>query len=139
MELEKQLDYIKKCQEIVRRSAALKGRPLTFYIETFGCQMNERDSEKLRGILEEIGYERGEGEESDVVLYNTCTVRENANTRVYGRLGKLSSIKKGSPDMIIGLCGCMMQEEQVVEKIRLLDEEENCAPRGGVSASCVSC
>ena len=118
MELDKQLDYIKKCQEIVRRSAALKGRPLTFYIETFGCQMNERDSEKLRGILEEIGYERADGEESDLVLYNTCTVRENANTRVYGRLGKLSSIKKTSPDMIIGLCGCMMQEQQVVERIK---------------------
>ena len=87
-------------------------------IKTFGCQMNARDSEKLRGILELIGYELTEQEEADFVLYNTCTVRENANLKVYGRLGYLSGIKKKNPHMIIGLCGCMMQEPEVIEKIR---------------------
>jgi tRNA-2-methylthio-N6-dimethylallyladenosine synthase len=80
--------------------------------------MNARDSEKLRGILEMVGYEMSDSEESDFVLYNTCTVRENANQKVYGHLGLLSGLKKKHPHMVIGLCGCMMQEPKVVEKIR---------------------
>ena len=80
--------------------------------------MNARDSEKLLGILTEIGYVPVETEEADLVLYNTCTVRENANLRVYGRLGHLNGLKKKNPHMIIALCGCMMQETQVVEKIK---------------------
>ena len=74
------------------------GRPLTCCINTFGCQMNARDSEKLLGILEAIGYVASDTEEADFVLYNTCTVRENANLRVYGRLGQLGAKKeKASP------------------------------------------
>ena len=79
--------------------------------------MNFKDSEKLMGILSQIGYEETEDEHADLVLYNTCTVRENANLKIYGRLGYLSKIKEKNPDMIIGLCGCMMQEEHVVEKL----------------------
>ncbi|MCI8869694.1 MAG: tRNA (N6-isopentenyl adenosine(37)-C2)-methylthiotransferase MiaB [Lawsonibacter sp.] len=94
------------------------GRRLTFFIQTFGCQMNARDSEKLAGILTRIGFEPAEDEAADLVLYNTCTVRDNANQRVYGRLGHLNSLKKKNPDMLIALCGCMMQEESVIEKIR---------------------
>lgn len=94
------------------------GRPLTCCINTFGCQMNARDSEKLLGILEKIGYVPVETEEADFVLYNTCTVRENANLRVYGRLGQLGAYKKKHPHMLIALCGCMMQEKEVVEKIK---------------------
>ena len=91
----------------------------TFCIQTFGCQMNARDSEKLSGILEEIGYiEAADEEQADFVLYNTCTVRENANQRVYGRLGYLGSMKKKDPHKMIALCGCMMQEPEVVEKIK---------------------
>ena len=90
----------------------------TFCITTFGCQMNARDSEKLQGILEECGFLEAPSEDADFVLYNTCTVRENANLKVYGRLGYLNSQKKKHPSMMIALCGCMMQEEQVVEKIR---------------------
>mgnify|MGYP002618023594 CR=1 FL=1 len=74
------------------------GRPLTCCINTFGCQMNARDSEKLLGILETIGYQAVETEDADFVLYNTCTVRENANLRVYGRLGHLNGLKKKNPD-----------------------------------------
>ena len=80
--------------------------------------MNARDSEKLVGILEKIGYEKKETEDADFVIYNTCTVRENANNKVYGRLGYLHAQKKKNPHMMIGLCGCMMQEPNVVEKIR---------------------
>ena len=91
---------------------------VTFHIETFGCQMNAHDSEKLEGILLAAGFAHTDTEEADLVLYNTCTVRENANQRVYGRLGYLNSLKKKNPRMLIGLCGCMMQEDQVVEKIK---------------------
>ncbi|WP_066719768.1 tRNA (N6-isopentenyl adenosine(37)-C2)-methylthiotransferase MiaB [Clostridium sp. Marseille-P299] len=94
------------------------GRDLTYNVQTFGCQMNSKDSEKLAGILETIGYVATESEEADFVIYNTCTVRENANTRVYGRIGYLGNLKKKNPDMKIALCGCMMQEEHVVEKIK---------------------
>lgn len=80
--------------------------------------MNARDSEKLLGILEKMGFEESDSEKSDLVLYNTCTVRDNANQKVYGRLGQLGSIKKKNPSMLIGLCGCMMQESAVVEKIK---------------------
>ncbi len=94
------------------------GRPLTYHVQTFGCQMNAKDSEKLSGILETIGYVEKDNEEADFVLYNTCTVRENANTRVYGRIGYLGTLKEKNPYMRIALCGCMMQEKHVVEKIK---------------------
>ena len=117
-EPERQYYYMKKAREILTAKEAELGRKMQACIKTFGCQMNARDSEKLRGILELIGYELTEQEEADFVLYNTCTVRENANLRVYGRLGYLNGIKKKNPHMIIGLCGCMMQEPDVIEKIR---------------------
>ena len=90
----------------------------TYHITTFGCQMNARDSEKLSGVLSQMGYEEIEDETADIVLINTCTVRENANERVYGHLGQLKNIKKKNPEMIIGICGCMMQEPDEVERIR---------------------
>ena len=116
--LERQLYFIEKCKAYVTDLQEKLGRPLTCCTQTFGCQMNARDSEKLLGILTEIGYVPVETEEADLVLYNTCTVRENANLRVYGRLGHLNGLKKKNPHMIIALCGCMMQETQVVEKIK---------------------
>ena len=117
-EPDRQYYYIAKARQYVQEKSRKKGRPLTFCINTFGCQMNARDSEKLIGILEQIGYVKKETEDADFVIYNTCTVRENANNKVYGRLGYLHSQKKKNPDMMIGLCGCMMQEPEVVEKIR---------------------
>ena len=117
-EPERQYYYIAKARQYVQEKSRKKGRPLTFCVNTFGCQMNARDSEKLIGILEQIGYVKKETEDADFVIYNTCTVRENANNKVYGRLGYLHSQKKKNPDMMIGLCGCMMQEPEVVEKIR---------------------
>lgn len=114
----RQYYYIEKAKEYVRKESEEIGRPLTFCVTTFGCQMNARDSEKLRGILERIGYQEAPEETADFVIYNTCTVRENANTRVYGRLGQLKPRKKENPNMRIGLCGCMMQEPEVVEKLK---------------------
>ncbi|MCC8102559.1 MAG: tRNA (N6-isopentenyl adenosine(37)-C2)-methylthiotransferase MiaB [Clostridiales bacterium] len=117
-EPDRQYFFMAKCREIIKEKSLELGRPMYCNVVTFGCQMNAKDSEKLRGILEEIGYQQTESEEADLVLYNTCTVRENANLKVYGHLGLLSNLKKKNPHMIIGLCGCMMQEPDVVEKLR---------------------
>ena len=117
-ETKQQYEYIEKAKQYVAKKSEELGRPLTYNVHTFGCQMNARDSEKLIGILEQIGYVECEDEHADFVLYNTCTVRENANNKVYGRLGYLSNYKKKNPNMIIALCGCMMQEATVVEKIK---------------------
>ncbi len=118
-EPERQYYFMKKCREIVKKKSEELGRPLTCYLKSFGCQMNARDSEKLLGILTRIGYVSTESEEeADFVIYNTCTVRDNANQRVYGRLGFLNSLKRKKPHLKIALCGCMMQEHSVIEKIR---------------------
>ena len=114
----RQYYFMKKAQMLVQKKSEELGRSLTYHVTTFGCQMNARDSEKLVGILDEVGYTEVEDENADFVIYNTCTVRENANQRVYGRLGYLHSIKKKKPHMMIALCGCMMQEPEVVEKLK---------------------
>lgn len=115
----RQYYFIKKARQYVRAKSEELGRPLSACTVTFGCQMNARDSEKLTGILEQIGYiEETDETKADFVIYNTCTVRENANQRVYGRLGQLNRVKKKNPHMLIGLCGCMMQESKVVDKLR---------------------
>ncbi len=117
-ELARQYYFMAKCRQIVKLESERLGRPLYACTQTFGCQMNARDSEKLAGILEQAGYKLTEDENADFVIYNTCTVRDNANQRVYGRLGFLNSMKKKNPQMKIALCGCMMQEESVIDKIR---------------------
>ncbi|MGE5629447.1 MAG: tRNA (N6-isopentenyl adenosine(37)-C2)-methylthiotransferase MiaB [Solirubrobacterales bacterium] len=89
-----------------------------FYIETWGCQMNEEDSEKLSGMLKNIGYARSETRDTaDIIIFNTCCVRENAELKVYGNLGALKKYKKENPDLIIAVCGCMMQQAGVPEEI----------------------
>lgn len=118
-EPERQYYFMERAKYLLQKKKQIIGRPLTFCVTTFGCQMNARDSEKLTGILERIGYvEEPDEEKADFVIYNTCTVRENANQRVYGRLGQLGRIKKKNPHMMIALCGCMMQEPHVVEKLK---------------------
>ena len=117
-EPDRQYYFMAKARKMIQELAAKKGRNLTFYVKTFGCQMNARDSEKLVGILEKVGYVPSDSEEADFVIYNTCTVRENANNKVYGRLGYLNGFKKKNKEMLIALCGCMMQETEVVEKIK---------------------
>ena len=96
---EKSLSFEKNCTQ-----------PLNVRIETFGCQMNAKDSEKLLGILEKIGYEETDDEKAaDFLIMNTCTVRENANQKVYGHLGMYQSRNKKAPHRMIAICGCMMQ------------------------------
>lgn len=114
----RQFYFLAKAHSYIKKKSEELGRPMTCFTKTFGCQMNARDSEKLVGILTDIGYIETEDEHADFVIYNTCTVRENANNKVYGRLGYLSNYKKKNPHMMIALCGCMMQEPTVVEKIR---------------------
>ena len=117
-ETNRQYEYMERAKELLQKKKEELGRPLTFCVQTFGCQMNARDSEKLTGILERVGYIESVSENADFVIYNTCTVRENANQKVYGHLGKLKGLKKKNPHMMIALCGCMMQEAHVVEKIK---------------------
>ena len=115
----RQYAFMRMARQLIEEKEKELGRPLYFCVVTFGCQMNARDSEKLEGILEQAGYHKtDEEEQADFVIYNTCTVRENANLRVYGRLGYLHSLRKKNPELKIALCGCMMQEEEVVAKIK---------------------
>ena len=114
----RQLEFIEKAKAYVSDKEKELGRKLTACVVTFGCQMNARDSEKLLAILRLVGYEESESENADFVIYNTCTVRDNADQRVYGRLGACSNFKKKNPHMKIALCGCMMQEQTVIEKIK---------------------
>lgn len=89
-----------------------------FCIQTWGCQMNEEDSEKLSGMLKSVGYTKTESiEEAGIIIYNTCCVRENAENKVFGNLGELKHLKKKNPDLIIAVCGCMMQQEGMADKI----------------------
>ncbi|MDF2699569.1 MAG: tRNA-2-methylthio-N(6)-dimethylallyladenosine synthase MiaB [Haloplasmataceae bacterium] len=89
-----------------------------FLIDTFGCQMNVHDSEVISGILTKLGYERTSiDKEADVIILNTCAIRENAENKVFGELGRLKSLKQNNPNMILGVCGCMSQEEKVVNNI----------------------
>lgn len=118
METKKQQDIINKLKIKFADMEQKEGRKKTFHIETFGCQMNSRDSEKISGILKEIGYVETDTEEADFLLYNTCTVRENANNKLYGHLGYAGKLKKKNPHMLIAICGCMMQEHEAVENIK---------------------
>ena len=89
-----------------------------FFISTYGCQMNEEDSEKLSGMLKRIGYTRTENkEEASIIIFNTCCVRENAENKVFGNLGNLKKLKKNNPDLVIAICGCMMQQKGMADRI----------------------
>ena len=114
----RQYYFMAKCREWVREFERKNGRRPFAFTQTFGCQMNARDSEKLSGILRSAGFAEADSEEADFVIYNTCTVRDNANQRVFGRLGVLNGCKKKNPQMKVALCGCMMQEDLVIRKLQ---------------------
>ncbi len=118
LENEKQLGFLEQAKDLVQEFSEKLGHKATAAVITFGCQMNARDSEKLIGILRQAGFDIIEEESADFVVYNTCTVRDNANQKLYGRLGVAGGFKKRNPLMKIALCGCMMQEEVAVAKIR---------------------
>lgn len=108
-----QMDY---CQKVHAMNAALGHTPLAM-VDTYGCQQNEADSERLRGYLSEMGYGFTDDEhQADLVLVNTCAIREHAEQRVLGNVGALTHTKRKNPNQIICLCGCMAQEPHVAKK-----------------------
>ena len=115
-ELEKQKEYTALAASLL--SVQLDRRPLAF-VHTYGCQGNVSDGERIKGILAEIGYDFTDKEENaDLILYNTCAIREHAEDRIYGNVGAIKKLKKSNPNLIIALCGCMMQQQRVAEKIK---------------------
>ena len=116
--MQKQFLYIEKIKEIIAEKTAIDKKQSTYDLRVYGCQMNEHDAEKLAGMLEEMGYVKaGEGEPADIVIFETCCVRENAEEKIYGHLGSLKP-PTGKSKSIIAITGCMMQQPHVVEKIR---------------------
>ncbi len=114
-QLSRQSDIMERVADI---NARLETRPLAL-VDTYGCQQNEADSEKIRGMLKKMGYEMTRDEyEADVIVINTCAVREHAEQRVLGNVGALSHTKKAKPSQIICLCGCMMQEPGMADRIK---------------------
>lgn len=118
-EIAQQYKYIEALKQHNIGIVASSGNPVKYNIETFGCQMNENDSERLSGMLSEMGYsECFTRAGSDLIIFNTCCVRENAEQKVYGHLGALKKLKQKNPNLIIAICGCMMQQPEVVEHIK---------------------
>ncbi len=116
-DLQKQIEYQQKVAEIM--DIEFPNKKPKVYTETWGCQMNEHDTENLLGMLDHMGYEdTEEASEADLILFNTCAVRENAELKVYGNLNILKKLKEKNPEMIIAVCGCMMQQKHVVEEIK---------------------
>ena len=114
-EIQRQKNII---SEIKKRLDLYKKERYAF-VETYGCAQNTDDSQKLVGMLSEMGYERTYDKEmADVILYNTCAVRENAELRVFGNIGALKAMMAKRPELIVGVCGCMMQQEHIVEAIK---------------------
>ena len=114
-EVDRQLKY---CQEIARMNADRGETPLAF-VDTYGCQQNEADSERIRGYLRQMGYDfTTDEEQARIIVLNTCAIREHAEQRVLGNLGALVHVKRRHPEQIICLCGCMAQEAHVAEKVR---------------------
>lgn len=118
-EIDRQFGYIERIAAYSRDAELRIGQKPLAYIQTFGCQQNEADSEHIAGMLHDMGYGKAESpEQADVLIYNTCAVREHAESRALGNIGALSHLKKQRPDITIGLCGCMVQQEHMPDKIR---------------------
>ncbi len=91
---------------------------LKYYIETYGCQMNEHDSEKIAGLLQAVGYQKAEQmQQADLILFNTCCVRDHAEKKVFGNIGALKPLSQQKSGLIVAVCGCMMQQEEVAKKL----------------------
>lgn len=111
--------YLARIREDNANFAVKNGRTRLAHTETYGCQQNVNDTERIRGMLSEAGFGFTENaEEADLVIYNTCAVRENAEQKVFGRLGILKHMKETRPEMMVAVCGCMVQQEHICEKIK---------------------
>lgn len=118
-DIQKQKEYITRLKAENANFVEKNGRCRKALTETYGCQQNENDTERIRGMLHEAGFEfTDDVYEADLVIYNTCAVRENAEDKVFGRLGILKHIKEEGHDMLIAVCGCMVQQEHITEKIK---------------------
>lgn len=114
-----QKEFLFRIKQINAARAAETGSPMRACCMTYGCQQNENDTERIKGMLYEAGFLFcDEEKDADLVIYNTCAVRENAEQKVFGRIGILKHMKKERPDMIIGLCGCMVQQGHITEEIK---------------------
>lgn len=103
---------------ISRIHNAISDLNLRYYIETYGCQMNERDSENIAGMLVKCGYKKAtDKQDADFILFNTCCVREHAELRTFGNVGFVKELKQSNPRLILGVCGCMMQQKEVADKL----------------------
>lgn len=115
-ELEKQKEYTALAASVL--SAQFSKKPLAF-VHTYGCQGNVSDGERIKGMLDAAGYDFTDNvEEADLILYNTCAIREHAEDRIYGNVGAIKKLKKSNPNLKIALCGCMMQQQRVADKIK---------------------
>ena len=95
------------------------GKNKTYYIKTYGCQMNEHDTENIKAILEQMSFKETDiMENADLILLNTCAIRENAHNKVFGMVGRIKHLKESRPNIIVGMCGCMVQEEVIAEEIK---------------------
>lgn len=129
----------------IPEAARMMGRGKTYFISTYGCQANERDSETIAGILDELGFTPNETpENSDVIIINTCAIRQNAEEKVLGEIGNFKRLYRENKDLIIGVCGCMAQEEGLVEtlltkypQVRLLFGTHNIQELPSMLYSCV--
>lgn len=109
---------VKTNDYIIKENLKELGLNKKYFIKTYGCQMNEHDSENIKAILEEMSFEyTDEMEDADLILLNTCAIRENAHNKVFGYLGRIKHLKETKPNIIVGLCGCMAQEEVVINEI----------------------
>lgn len=109
---------VKTNEYIIKKNLSELGLYKKYYVKTYGCQMNEHDSENIKAILEDMSFtEAATMEEADLILLNTCAIRENAHNKVFGYLGRIKHLKMSKPNIIVGLCGCMAQEEVVVEEL----------------------
>lgn len=125
-EMKEQKDFIMRLLSDNNNYAEKNGRQRLALTETYGCQQNENDTERIRGMLKAAGFGFTEDQDkADVIIYNTCAVRENAERKVFGRLGILKHMKEQRPDVIIGLCGCMVQQPHITEKIRKIHPQVN--------------
>ncbi len=117
-DLRDQREYSDALRQYFHEKAEERGYPFTYAIRTYGCQLNESDSEKLAGLLREMTFEPASTDDADIVIFNTCSVRENANDRLFGNLGVLKAAKRKNPSMMVAVCGCMMKQDENVERIR---------------------
>ena len=113
------LTYKHDAQAAAVIASVYRDAPPLAYVHSYGCQQNVNDGEKIRGVLMDMGFGMCENvEQADLILFNTCAVREHAEQRVFGNVGALKKLKEKNPKLVIGVCGCMAQQQHIVDKLR---------------------